>query len=134
MRYLILGFMSLMAWQAYADNLPPWAPRLPSSFNEVSPTVAASSDVLPPWSPSGRWAQPVTDVAVVEEIDEDVAVVEELPEDTGSAEGRADPCVAVAKSPGAVGEPCMTTRDFMASLGLSEAQMQDVEMRSGVAH
>lgn len=146
MRYLALAFITAASVYpsiaaagpsgdvGFSEKLPPWGSHV--VFGEDTRDVATvTSAKLPPWGSHPSNGQDAVEPVATEEVVvvEDVVVVPEVIaiEEVGAADGR---CQAVATSPGAVGNPCETTRSFMASMGMTEHQIQSVETIHNTAH
>lgn len=78
----------------------------------------------------------VTDDVVVDELGDEGAIADvgagkarDTTANVGAAAGRAGECglKVEAKSAGAVGDPCLTTAEFMRSMGLSDREISRVE-------
>jgi hypothetical protein len=123
----LLGAAAL-ARAATLDNLPPWDTGRGTINYGTDRDAVAASDPLPPWD-LGRGKVVPRDEAVADVEPVDTTPVAEVPatDTVGAADGRNDPCTPIATSPDAVGHPCETTRSFMQSLGMTEAQIARVE-------
>lgn len=115
-----------------SDKLPPWGSHGPYGTDRPGQLVV-TSEPLPPWGSHALDGfadeRPVEDSMVAaDDSDEGVNDLTLAHRDeVGALSGR---CEVIATSPGAVGQPCETTRSFMESLGLSQAQMVRVEEMS----
>lgn len=128
--FSLVGAAAIAHAATTLDNLPPWDTGRGKIAYAADVGTAALSTPLPPWD-TGRGKVAPKDVAVAVAPAEPTTVAEVPTTDTvGAAESRNDPCTPIAKSQDAVGHPCETTRSFMQSLGLSEAQMARVERDS----
>lgn len=122
-----LFFLSTQVMAA-SDMLPPWQRPLPAGTSADRDATVISEN-LPPWQ---RQLGGTALVATDSDEGETTAAAD------GSADGAdvasSDKCLAAAKSQHAVGNPCATSKSFMKSLGMNDAEIARVEAMTNAAH